>query len=74
MHNRKIQKCVALECIPEILNSDSLNDLILLLNQLHVCCGQPDSHYISMVNAKKERAFHLMVKWLPLLITMLLLL
>ena len=29
--------------------------LLQLLDRLHVCCGQPDSHFISMVNSKKRK-------------------
>ena len=32
-----------------------LNNLLQLLDRLHVCCGQPDSHFVSMVNAKKGK-------------------
>ena len=57
VHNHKFmqQNCPALQSIPQILTSDSLRDLLQLLDRLHVCCGQPDSHYISMVNAKKGK-------------------
>ena len=57
VHNRQVQPqiCPALQSVPQILTSDSLNNLLQLLDRLHVCCGQPDSHFISMVNAKKGK-------------------
>lgn len=53
MNNRKLVKSSALEGVPEKLNSESLGSMINLLDKLHVCCGQPDSHFVSMVNVKK---------------------
>lgn len=51
-HQVRPQICQALQSIPQILMSDSLNNLLQLLDHLHVYCGQPDSHSISMFNAK----------------------
>ena len=70
VHNHKMvkEKCSALEAVPDTLNSKSLHDLLVTLDQLHVCCGQPDAHFVSMLNAKKKT---LMVRWLLLLIAML---
>ena len=57
VHNRQVQPqiCQALQSVSQTLTSDSLNNLLQLLDCLHVCCGQPDSHFISMVNAKKGK-------------------
>lgn len=57
VHNRQVQPhiCPALQSVPQILTSDSLNKLLQLLDRLNVCCGQPDSHFISMVKAKKGK-------------------
>ena len=55
MHKRKIVKSPAPEAVPEKLNLESLHSLINLLDRLHVCCGQPDSHFVSMVSAKKGK-------------------
>ena len=57
VRNRRVQPqmCQALRSVPQFLTSDSLNNLLQLLDRLHVCCGQPDSHFISMVNAKKGK-------------------
>ena len=43
----------ALLSIPQILDGSSLNNLLDLLEKLHICIGQPDSHFVSMVQAKK---------------------
>ena len=57
VHNHKLvkEKCSSLEAFPGTLSSESLRDLLLILDQLHVCCGQPDTHFVSMVNAKKGK-------------------
>ena len=57
IHNHLIdpQKCAVLQSVPKVLSSTSLNGLIELLERLHVCCGQPDSHFLSMIEAKKGR-------------------
>lgn len=57
VHNRQIQpqNCQALQTVPQSLTTDSLNNLLKLLDHLHVCCGQPDSHFISMITAKKGK-------------------
>lgn len=53
-HKLVKEKCSALEAVPDTLNSESLRDLLLMLDQLHVWVGQPDTHFVSMVNAKKK--------------------
>ena len=54
VHNRQVQPH-ALRSVPLILTSESLNNLLQLLERPHVCGGQPDSHFVSMVNAKNGK-------------------
>lgn len=56
-HQVKQESCPALQSIPQTLNSESLRNLLQVLEHLHVCCGQPDSHFVSMVTAKKGKIF-----------------
>lgn len=54
VHNREVfQKCSALASFPEKLTSASLCRLVLCIDHLQVCSGQPDHHFINMASAKK---------------------
>ena len=57
MHDHKVTtaKCSSLETFPTLLDPESLNKLILTLESLQICSGQPDPTFVSMVTAKKER-------------------
>ena len=68
VHNRQVQpqNCQALQSVPQILTSASVNNLLQLLDRLHV---QPGTHFISMFNAKKGK---ISTKWLLILISTLL--
>lgn len=59
VHNRDVdlKKCTSLRNMPEHLSSDSLNDLLQQLNNLNVCYGQCDPHFISMFKARKGKIF-----------------
>ena len=47
------------------MNTDKLNRLLELLDQLKVCAGQPDNHYVH--KPKKEKYYLLMVTLLHIL-------
>ena len=52
-----LKKCIVLRNIPEHLCSDSLNNLLQQLNNLNVCHGHFDPHFVSMFKARKGKAF-----------------
>jgi len=39
----------------ETLTSESLRALLQQIDNLNVCCGQPDLHFVSMVKCKKGK-------------------
>lgn len=47
--------CEALKEFSPQLTPDRVPKVLKALDHLHVCAGQPDSHFIEMVQAKKER-------------------
>lgn len=47
--------CSALQPVPVTLTSDSLRKFVIQLDHLHICYGHPDSHFVSMLNAKKGK-------------------
>ena len=49
------QTCQSLRKIPSKLDSASLYCLLESIDQLHICCGQPDVHFVSMLKAKKGK-------------------
>ena len=55
VHNHEIElpNCKALRCTPQILTPHSLQSLLSQIESLHVCVGQPDSHFVSMLKTKK---------------------
>ena len=55
VHNREIKQsiCSALSSVPIKLTSDSLVDLLNLVDKISICAGQPHNHYIKMVSAKR---------------------
>ena len=48
-------RSTALKPFSGAMNTDKLNRLLELLDQLKVCAGQPDKHYVHMVSAKKGK-------------------
>lgn len=52
-HKIDAGNCTALQTVPSIFNADSLFQFISQVDTLSVCVGQPDTHFVSMVNAKK---------------------
>ncbi len=56
VHNVKITRtrCSLLSTTPEVLSPDTLNQLVILLNKLHVCAGQPDDKFVKMCEAQKR--------------------
>ena len=59
MHDHKFTTatCSSLESFPTLLDAETLNKLILFLENLQICAGQPDPTFVSMVTAKKGRVF-----------------
>ena len=57
VHNHEVNhhNCSSLQSTPRTLDSESLMKFLQLLDRLYVCCGQPDSHFVSMINAKKGK-------------------
>ena len=55
VHNVEIERncCPLLAATPEKLSSDALNQLIVVIDKLRVCPGQPDAKFIEMCEAKK---------------------
>ncbi|SMN01853.1 hypothetical protein SPONN_126 [uncultured Candidatus Thioglobus sp.] len=49
------QSCTVLQSVPGTLTSESLHALLQLVDDSKVCCGQPDSHFVSMVKGKKGK-------------------
>lgn len=47
--------CSALSNFPPNLDLPTLESLLAQIDRLNICCGQPDSHFVSMVNAKKGK-------------------
>lgn len=50
-----INKCAGLNSIPSILNAESLSQLLQEIDRLKVCIGQPDTHFVKTVHAKKGK-------------------
>lgn len=57
VHNHLVipQNCAALQSVPETLTTENLHTLLRQVDVLNVCCGQPDSHFMSMVQCKKGK-------------------
>ena len=54
-HHVDITKSSALTSFPFTISSESLTTLLSRLNTLSICIGQPDSHFVKMVSAKKGK-------------------
>ena len=48
-------KCSVLSKVPSTICTDSLQSLVLLLDQCTVCPGHPDAQFVQMVEAKKGK-------------------
>ena len=57
VHNHDLtqENCSQLKTLPKGLSVESLNFLLQQLERLHVCSSQPDSHFVSMVNARRGK-------------------
>ena len=57
VYNNQVDRttCEALKEFSPQLTPDRIPEVLKALDRLHVCAGQPDSHFIEMVEAKKER-------------------
>ncbi len=55
VHNNKLTPatCQSLKQFPATLDIVTLENLLLEIDRLHVCCGHPDAQFVAMVNAKK---------------------
>ena len=49
------EQCSAIFSMPVIANTDDLAQLLAQLDQLRVCPGHPDQHFIAMANARKGK-------------------
>ena len=55
VHGHVVHNCAALSTIPEKLCTASLNSLLGLVEELHVCAGHPDAHFLQMAEARKGK-------------------
>lgn len=55
VHGHVVHNCAALSTIPEKLCTASLNSLLGLVEELHVCAGHPDAHFRQMAEARKGK-------------------
>ena len=57
IHSKEVtaDQCPPLSDIPTHLEANQLQHLLCLLDQLRVCPGHPDDHYVDMVRAKKGK-------------------
>lgn len=52
-------KCSVLKGLPGRITSPSaINRIILLLNSLHVCAGNPDDHFLQMADSRRGIFFN----------------
>ena len=51
-HKAKRDQCLAVCDVPEIITISSLSGLLFKLEQLNVCPGHPDPHFVAMANSK----------------------
>ena len=54
-HHVDTTKSIALTSFPLTISPESLTNLLAQLNTLSICIGQPDSHFVKMVSAKKGK-------------------
>ncbi len=50
-----VSGCVALASLPASLTPETLSQLILRVDGLHLCAGQSDLHFVDMIRAKKGK-------------------
>ena len=58
VHNHGVdpKRCSLLQSFPSvILSLAGLQDLLLVLDNASVCCGHPESHFVSMIEGKKNK-------------------
>ena len=53
VHNREVQKCSALSCIPSMLDEASMIRLLKLVDKLNICSGHPETKFVTFVDYKK---------------------
>ena len=54
-HEVKIADCSSFEHIPDHLDSTSLQKLMLAADACTICPGNPDSHFVTMCEARKDQ-------------------
>ena len=54
-HKINLSECSALNSFPILMDAKSLNKLVLTVDSLHVCAGQPDHNFVNMIRAKKGK-------------------
>ena len=54
-HKVEPSTCKALKSFQSVLDTDSLPKLLNALDNLTVCAGHPDDHFIKMITAKKGK-------------------
>ena len=56
VHNRRVdnENCSALSSVPKCLDVTSLASLLCMLDEMPVCPGHPEKHFLEMVAAKKR--------------------
>ena len=54
-HQVEVTTCSALKAFAGPMSTDKLSQLLLTLDRLPVCAGQPDDHFMHMILAKKGR-------------------
>ena len=57
VHNHSLDKskCSALQSFPHTINSDVLSELFSKIENLSICAGHTDIHFVKMVSAKKGK-------------------
>ena len=54
-HKVDTDTCIALKSFAGPLNDDKLSQLLVAIDKLLVCAGQPDDHFVRMILAKKGK-------------------
>ena len=57
------EQCSAIFSMPVIASTDDLAQLLAQLDQLHVCPGHPDQHFVAMANVRNfEGQIHFFIR------------
>ena len=49
-----IEDCKALRTLPSVLEIGSANSLLVAVNNLQVCAGHPESHFVTLYESKQD--------------------